>query len=545
MDTRRRLTLAAAFCLLPLLPLTIRLTRLQVMDHQSLETRAADEFSRSDDEIVPRGDIVDRNGFILAQSIPVWACFVDRKMAPDERALARRLGPVIGMRPADVLRKLSASARFPWVKTDLSYEQSQKLRAARIEGVGVIASQRRFYPNGDLARSLLGEVSPDGRGLSGIELVEDSRLVGKARKFRVIRDGSGRLIYKSVEEAAAAPEPLKLTIDRSIQYFAEQALREAYGRFHMQQGMVLVQDPGDGDLLAMATYPANPLRDPIVQDAYEPGSIFKVVTSAAALESKSVTEKDAFFCENGSYKIAPGVTIHDDEPEGDLTLQGILEKSSNIGISKVVQRIGPIAFYRAVRAFGFGSKTGIELPGETAGELRPLTSLTKVGLASASFGYGVGVTPLQVVTAYSAIANGGILWQPRVLGGAGEGVRVRRVMSQETMSVLARMLESVVDEGTGTPARIPGYRIAGKTGTSHRLDLATKRYSNQYNASFVGFLPASRPRWTILVTIQAPRGAYYGAEVAAPVFAEIAKRLLMLDAIPPDDPSTVALARGR
>src|SRR5579883_3497255 len=227
MDTRLRLTIAASLCLVPLLPLTVRLARLQVMEHQSLETRAADEFSRSDNEIVPRGDIVDRNGHILTQSIPVWACFVDKHMTPDPRATAQKLAPLLGMPAGEILRKIQAGSRFPWIKTDMSYEQSQALEKARIEGVGVAASQQRFYPNADLARGLLGQVTPDGRGASGVELAFESKLAGKARKFKVIRDGSGHFIYKSVEEDGTAPEPLRLTIDRSIQYFAEDALQAA------------------------------------------------------------------------------------------------------------------------------------------------------------------------------------------------------------------------------------------------------------------------------------------------------------------------------
>ncbi|MDE2237458.1 MAG: penicillin-binding protein 2, partial [Elusimicrobia bacterium] len=269
----------------------------------------------------------------------------------------------------------------------------------------------------------------------------------------------------------------------------------------------------------------------------------KIVAAAAALDQGVIDEKQTIFCENGTWSIAPGTTIHDHEPEGALTLAGILQHSSNIGAAKLGERLGPERFYRYARAFGFGGKTGVDLPGETAGELRGLPQLTRVALGASSYGYGVAVSALQMVDAYSAIANGGLLYAPKLIEDGEPPARLRRVASADTMRRLSLMLEGVVDKGTGQSAGIPGYRIAGKTGTARRIDPKTHRYStHQYNASFVGFLPASRPRWTILVVLENPRGAYYGAEVAAPVFARIARQLLVLDGIAPDKPQTVAAA---
>lgn len=535
MDTRFRLTLAAAICLLPLLPLTIRLTKLQVMDHRSLEERASGEFSRSAEEIVPRADVLDRDGKVLAESLPVWAVFVDKHMVSDPWPLARRLAPILGQSPAELARRYREGKRFPWLATRLSLEQSRAVTAARLDGVGLVDRQERFYPNGDLGLGLLGQVSPDGHGQSGLELSFDSRLAGEPIKLKVTRDGAGKLIYGS-EQSSPPPAPLKLTIDRNIQYLADSALDEAAQQFHMASGFIAVEDPNTGEVLAMASWPENPLSNPLVQDTYEPGSAFKVITAAGALDSGAVKPEDVFFCENGVYQIAPGVRIHDDEPEGNLTLAGILAHSSNIGASKVVEKLGPENFYRYVRAFGFDAKTGIPLPGETAGQFRPLSELSRVALAAASYGYGIGVTPLQVLAAYSAVANGGILYTPHILAGK-DPEKVRRVASQTTMETLSGMLEGVVENGTGTTARIPGYRIAGKTGTSRRIDPRTGKYSeSQYNASFTGFFPASRPRWAMTVVIQSPKGHVYGAEVAAPIFGKIAQRILTLNAVPPDAP---------
>ncbi|MBI5629572.1 MAG: penicillin-binding protein 2 [Elusimicrobia bacterium] len=532
MDTRLRLNIAACLALLPLLPLSLRLAHLQIMQHQSLESMARGEFNRSSVEILPRSDILDRNGNILAQSVLVWSCFLDKKMIKKPAALAARLAPLIGMPESEILNQYKLQVRFVRLSDRLSFDQASAVTAARIEGVGLSSKQERFYPNGGLARSLLGQVNSEGYGLSGIELSLNEKLLGKARKFKIIRDGSGRTIHKETEQDPAPPEPLSLTIDRNIQFYAEQALQEAAEQFSIKSGVVAVQDPNNGEILAMAAYPENPLRNSLVQDSYEPGSTFKIVAAAAALEEEVVNLDETFFCENGSYQIAPGVVIHDHEPAGSLSLAQILEKSSNIGMAKVAARLGAVRFYRYVRAFGFSNKTGVSLPGETGGMMKPLPSLGHpVNLATASYGYGIGVSPLQMLDAYSAVANGGTLWEPLLVKNS-KPSRVRRLASPKTMETLSRMLETIVRQGTGVTAQIPGYRVAGKTGTARKLDPETKKYSmTQYNASFVGFLPAGKPSWTVLVVIEDPKGLYYGAQVAAPVFAKLGKRLLALKGI--------------
>jgi cell division protein FtsI (penicillin-binding protein 3) len=299
-----------------------------------------------------------------------------------------------------------------------------------------------------------------------------------------------------------------------------------------------VEDPRTGAILAMADYPPSPLQNEAVQEMYEPGSVFKLVTAGAALNEGVITPQENFFCENGAYPIAPGVVIHDVEPQGDLTIAGILRYSSNIGISKVVAKLGPDEFYSYVRAFGFTNKTGVDFPGETSGELRPLSQMTPVNLAAASYGYGVGVSPIQVLNAYSAVANGGVLMQPRVVED-GSPEEIRRVVSAKTDALLVKMFEGVVEQGTGVPAQIPGYLVAGKTGTARMIDPKTHQYSRTaYNASFIGFLPASRPRWTILVLMGDPKGPrYYGDEAAAPYFGELARRLIALSGAAPDAPA--------
>jgi cell division protein FtsI (penicillin-binding protein 3) len=386
-------------------------------------------------------------------------------------------------------------------------------------------------------------VGTDGHGLAGVELTLDSRLQGRPARFDLIRDGAGRTIYKSAAKDASTPAPVRLTIDRDVQYLAEKALRDGAARSRFESGDLVVEDPNTGEILAMASWPPTPLKNPSVQDAYEPGSTFKIVTALAALDAGLVKPDQTFDAENGRWEIVPGVVITDVEREGSLTLAQILEKSSNIGISKVSALLGAVPFYRMCRVLGFGARTGIRLPGETAGNLKPLSDLTKVGLASASYGYGQQVSPLQVVSAYSAIADGGILREPKLILDGKPPVEVRRVASRSAVAKLQRMLEGVVDRGTGMTARIPGYRIAGKTGTAREIDPETHRYSStDYTASFIGFLPVSAPRWTILVVLNAPKRSYYGAQTAAPIFRQLAERLLALDAVPPDAPGDAELA---
>jgi len=546
MDLGIRLTAAASLALAPLLPLGARLAYLQVLRHDNLSTRASGEFARTAKEAAPRAELHDRQGRVLARSNPSWSCFVDKAMVKDPSAFGARLSPLLGLPASEIARKTRAATRFAWIKTRMTQPEFQRLTEARVEGLGIVPAQDRLYPNGALARGVLGLVGAEGRGLAGLELSQDKRLTGRARRLEVIRDGQGRTIYKNVADDGDMPEPLRLTLDRTAQFLAEEALRDGGEKGQFKEGIVAIQDPRNGEILAMAAWPPNPLRNPLVQDAFEPGSTFKVVTALAAVDDHVVRPDETFDGEGGKYQLTPGVTITDHEPEGAMTLSQILEKSSNIGIAKVVERVGAARFYRLARAFGFGAKTGAPLPGESSGELKPLSDLTKVGLGVSSYGYGVAVSPLQMLGAYSAIANGGTLWEPKLLADGKPPVKVRRVASERAVREISLMLEAVVDRGTAASARIPGYRAAGKTGTARKIDPVTRKYSaTAYTASFAGFLPASAPRWTILVVLHEPKGAYYGGLVAAPIFARLGSRLLALEGVPPDRPAAPALTARR
>lgn len=546
MDLGLRLTVAASLTLAPLLPLGARLAYLQVLRHDSLSTRASGEFSRVASEAAPRADLLDRHGKVLARSIPSWSCFVDKAMVKDPAAFGQRLSPLLKIPAAEIARKTRNAHRFAWLKTKMSADDHQRLVEARVEGLGLVPAQERVYPNGDLARGVLGLVGTEGKGLAGLELSQDKRLTGRARRLDVIRDGQGRSIYKNVADYGDMQEPLRLTLDRTAQYLAEEALREGGEKGQFKEGIVAIQDPNNGEILAMAAWPPNPLRNPLVQDAFEPGSTFKVVTALAAVDDRVVGPNELFSGEAGKWQVVPGVTITDHEPEGDMNLAQIMERSSNIGIAKVAERVGAARFYRLARAFGFGAKTGAPLPGESSGELKPMSDLTKVGLAASSYGYGLAVSPLQMLGAYSALANGGTLYEPKLIADGKPPVKVRRVASERAVREITAMLEGVVDRGTAASARIPGYRAAGKTGTARKIDPLTRKYSTSaYTASFAGFLPASAPRWTILVILHEPRGAYYGGLVAAPIFSRLGSRLLTLSGLPPDRPAATALTAKR
>lgn len=546
MDLGLRLTVAAAISLSPLPLLGLRLADLQILRHGALETRAAGEFERVAEEAAPRADIQDRAGRVLARSVPTWSCFADKAMVKDPAAFAAKLSGALGLSAREIEAKVRASGRFAVLKSGMTAEQSEAVKRVRVDGVGLVPLQQRVYPNGDLARGVLGLVGTEGKGLAGAELTLEKRLRGEPKRFALIRDGAGHFIYKNLSDDGRVPEPVRLTIDRNVQYLAEEALRDSAAKSAFKSGFVAVQDPRDGEILAMASWPPSPLKNPLVQDAYEPGSTFKIVTALSALDDGVVRLDETFDGEHGRYEVTPGVFITDHEGEGPMTLAQILEKSSNIGISKVVERIGAARFYRMARSFGFGAKTGAPLPGETSGELKPLAELTKVGLASSSYGYNLQVSAVQALGAYSAIANGGTLWEPKLFLDGQAPVKVRRVGSERAVRQLGEMLEGVVDRGTGTTARIPGYRVAGKTGTAHKVDPLTHKYSpTSYTASFAGYLPASAPRWTILVVLNDPKGAYYGALTAAPIFARIGQRLLVLEAIAPDRPTDAALATAR
>lgn len=548
-----RLQVCGLTAILPVLPLSGRLFYLQAFQHQALSDFASREFSRKISEIGQRGNILDCSGAALARSLPTWSCSVLKNEAKSPARIAPALSKAAGIPVREIEEKWRAGGNFLRIRRKIEPETAQKISDLKLPGVSLTLEQTRYYPGADIARDLLGTVGTEGNGLSGLELLYDRILSGSLSRREVIRDGAGRIIYRQdLKEGEPSPD-VYLTLDKNMQFFSQQAIRRAVEKNRAALGIVIVQDPSNGNILAMSSYPQNAQKTPALQWVYEPGSTFKLITMTAALERRAVTLKDTFDCENGSWEMNPKVTIHDHEPEGVLSVPKLMERSSNIGFAKMALKLGLDDFYYYVRAFGFGTKTGLGFPGESSGLLRPPKSWKAVDLAVAGYGHGIGATAIQVINAYSAVANGGLLMEPRIVdkiaGKSGQilssapPMQVRRVLSEKTAAVMKEMLERVVESGTGTQAKIRSYRVAGKTGTSQKLDSSGKYLSSEHVASFCGFFPASKPRFTVLVVLDNPRTMHYGGETAAPAFAEIAKRILVLKGIAPDRAEDAAFSK--
>ncbi|MFC1679667.1 peptidoglycan D,D-transpeptidase FtsI family protein, partial [Elusimicrobiota bacterium] len=514
MRTLQRLNVGAFLCLLPLLPISLRLGYLQIVRHDAYSSQVDSSTARDILVTIPRGRIMDRRGTVLAQSLPVTSCFLDRvAFLRLPRGRERYLAPLadaLGLRHGELEAKLSAQSRNVWLKRDLSPEEIRKVwdlknprRTAKKKGkkrlppfiwVGMHTDERRYYPNGPLARSILGTVNAEGRGGSGLEYVFDGQLGERSIPVRLTLDGYGRPIVEERREEVPPPPDLRLTIDRTIQFFAEQALDSAIRRNRAKKGSILVQDPKTGEILAVAVWPRTVLRNHAVQDVYEPGSTFKLLTAVAVIESGVLRPKERIYCEQGKWAMTPEKTIRDHDKHEFLGLAEIIQHSSNIGSAKLGLRLGAGTFLRYCKLFNFGYKSGIPLPGESRGLLPEAPTMRDMKLANAAFGQGIAVTPVQLLGAYSAIANGGRLMEPRLVLAVGDkpgrgAVSVRRVARPGTVAEVQRMLELVVERGTGVSARIPGYRVAGKTGTAQKIDPETGLYSEtDFIASFAGVL---------------------------------------------------------
>jgi cell division protein FtsI (penicillin-binding protein 3) len=493
-----------------------------------------------------RGPIVDRNGDVLAMTLESAAVYVRPAKLDLGRNPLPALAGTLNLPLSRVAEKAQSSGRFVWLSRTATPEQADAVVELALPGVGTEPSRRRFYPRGSVAGQVLGFAGVDSQGLEGIELLHDHDLRGVAESLNVGRDAHGRQL---LTDAAWQPLPrqgarVELTIDASLQQVAEAELAAAVAARQARAGIAVVMQPATGELLALANVPlfdpndatsatAEQRRNRVVTDAYEPGSTFKGILAAAALEARAVRPEDRIFCENGHYTVGRRV-VHDHEPYGWLTFADIIKHSSNIGAGKVGERLGAERLAAAIDAFGFGAPTHVDLPGEIGGIVRPHSKWARINVVTTSFGQGIAVTPLQLLRAYAAIANGGQLMRPfvvrRVIGPQGNIMLenqpevVGRPIAPETARVVTGLLRSVVEGGTGTQARIDGIPVAGKTGTAQKVDGKTGRYSARDRmSSFIGFVPADAPRFVILVVIDSPRTATYGGLVAAPVFRRIAE----------------------
>ncbi|MBI4536348.1 MAG: penicillin-binding protein [candidate division NC10 bacterium] len=543
-----------------------KLFAVQVRQRIRLSERATHQYRRLVPVLSHRGIIYDRTGREFAVSLRVASAFAQPASVHDPAATAKALAPVLKLPVGELRSRLTADKPFVWLMRQLEPAQAASLRELNLRGIGLTPESRRFYPREELAAHVLGFVGFEERGLEGIEHQYDDLLGGRPQYIEAQQDALGRLIARREEPEPRAPIfDLSLTLDEVIQYTAERELARAVERSRAKGGTAVVMDVGSGEILALASQPAfdpnrykdaahGARRNRAVTDYFEPGSIFKVILAAGALEEGVVRPADRFHGEGGAIEVG-GVTIRDHEKYGWLTVREILAHSSNVGAIKIGQRLGKSLYYHYISGFGFGMLTGVDLPGETPGLIRRPKSWSALSLSVLSLGQEISVTPVQFATAFSAVANGGVLMRPHIVKAlrSQDGtlqrvvgpVAVRRVISPETARTLLDMLTSVTEEGTGKGAALEEYTVAGKTGTAQKVDPGTGRYSQRkVVASFVGAVPAEAPRLVILVTIDEPEVLRWGGSIAAPTFREIAREVLKYLRVPPSPSRDIRVVRA-
>jgi cell division protein FtsI (penicillin-binding protein 3) len=554
--TNRRLFILAGFFAFWFVVICGRLVWLQVVNYGDYTQRALRQQQRSIEVSPVRGNIYDRSGNELAMTVQVDSVFAVPYEIPDIHSDAQILGRVLKTDAGEIEDRMRASHAFAWVARKVDNATSARIHALNLKGIYFQKEAKRFYPKGELAAQVLGYVGLDDKGLGGIENEFESKLTGKPGKMLITMDNKRRWLGR-VEKNPEPGENVVLTIDEKIQYIAERELAVAMNETHALSGTVIVENPHTGEILALASAPTfnpnifnkvNPqsLKNRAVSDIYEPGSTFKIVTLAAALEEKITNPDEVIDCQMGSI-VLNGLRIHDHKAYGGLTVTQILEKSSDVGAIKLALRLGEDRFDRYIRSFGFGSQTKIELPGETRGMTKPVSRWSKVSIGAISMGQEIGVSPVQLAAMVSTIANDGVYVAPRIVAGTTPPRSTpqliefhpqlgRRVISPLTAAEMKRMMEGVVLRGTGPKAILDGYSSAGKTGTAQKID-ASGRYSHHVHiASFAGFAPVNNPAITVLAVFDSPATYPHdqGGDVAAPVFSRVAQQVLAYLNVPHD-----------
>jgi cell division protein FtsI (penicillin-binding protein 3) len=555
--SHRRVLVVASVLVFWMFAITARVVYLQTLEHEWLRERARVQQQDALETSPLRGLVLDREGRELARSVDTESFFVVPGEISDVARVAAQLAPLVGAERSALQERLreakEGNRKFIWIARKLEEDQAERINALKLEGVYSLKEPKRRYPNGSLAAHVLGFVGLDEVGLAGVEQFYDERVRGEAGKVFIETDAHRRP-YASFEQSARAGQTVVLTIDQVIQYRTEQALAGAVERAHAKSGTAIVLDPHTGEILALANAPSFDPNNPrnasaearanqALQNIYEPGSTFKIVAYSAAIERGLVKPDDHIDCQMGSITVA-GRLVHDHHPFGSLTISEALAKSSNVAAIKLGLRVGDDSMYDYMRLFGFGSRTGVELPGETAGLVRAVARWQPSSMGSIAIGQEVGVTPVQMAGAFGALANDGVRIAPHLVREirAADGSVVfqsspeqHRVVSTETARTLRGMLEGVTLNGTAKRAQLNGYSAAGKTGTAQKIDPATKTYSKtKYVGSFVGFAPVENPAVVIIVVIDEPVGSYHGGDVAAPIFREIAEQVLPALSIAPD-----------
>jgi cell division protein FtsI (penicillin-binding protein 3) len=536
-----------------------RLVALQIFQHDWLSDRARTQQQNSIETVPQRGVVFDRQGRELARSVDTETLYIEPYRIEDFHLAAATLAPLIGADTGQLEAKLKTAKqenkKSILLERKLSEDIAERIRTAQVKGTYFVKEPKRYYPNGTLAAHILGFVGLDNDGLAGIEQQYNKNIKGEGGRLFLENDGARNpMSYASFETPSKPGESIVLTIDQLIQFHAEKALQAQVEKTHAKSGSVVVLDPRTGEVLALAnapTYDPNDARtaspelrkNQALQNVYEPGSTFKVVAYSAAIEKKLVKPDDMIDCQMGAITVA-GRVVHDHKKFGTLTIAQALAMSSNVAAIKLGIKVGDQAMSEFIERFGFGAKTGIELPGETSGLVRKLAKWQPSSIGSIAMGQEVGITPLQMAAAYGAIANNGVRIAPHIvreIRAADGSVLLRttpeqnRVVSEDTARQLRGMLEGVTLNGTAKRAQLEGYSAAGKTGTAQKIDPLTKAYSRtKFIGSFVGFAPVENPSVVIIVVMDEPKGLYHGGDVAAPVFREIAEQILPEMDVAPD-----------
>ncbi len=565
--TRLRAGIVGIVFLMALVAISAQAIRLHVFKGAWLSERAAREYERAMVVQGKRGAITDRNGSPLAVSIDSRSIAVYPRRLKDRTAAARQLASALNQPRRKVYEKLDPKRTFVWLKRQATPRQVKAVQALGIKGLDFITEHSRYYPSKTLAGQLVGFSGIDGHGLEGTEFYFDAFLKGGEQKITVLKDALGRR-FKGAEMPAnlAGGNNVVLTIDRTIQHIVQKALEASVTEYAAQSGMAVVMAPATGEVLALAHYPFfNPnsyrdferelWRNRAVTDPFEPGSTMKMFSVAAAIDSGVCSPATIFFCENGEYRIGRNI-IHDTKSHGWLSLQQIIKFSSNIGSVKMAEKLGPSQLHHYLSGFGFGRRSGITCPGETAGSLSSFKTWSAIDAGAISFGQGISVSAIQLITAASVIANDGMLMKPMLVKAVtdrnGQTVQhfspepVRRVITSHTAATVRRILKSVTTAGgTGVNAALEGYAVGGKTGTAQKIDDSGTYAKGRYLSSFLGFAPVDHPELAILVVVDEPKIQTYGGIVAAPAFRQIALETLTYLNVPPGpDADRLRVSRG-
>ncbi|NWF99187.1 MAG: penicillin-binding protein [Nitrospirae bacterium] len=530
-----------------------RLVDLMIFNHKILANSARKQYIKVEDIQARRGIIVDRRGRELALNLELDSVYCDPQNFTRENEKLGTLASLMGQKPEAILAKIPEQGRFVWLGRKMEPEKAEKIKSLKINGLGFLTEAKRYYPKSNLASHIIGFVGVDNQSLEGIELKYDKYLKANGGKVIVERDAGGRILSSGVITEIKGNN-IVLTIDEVLQQIIEKELDKAMSKWKAAAGSVIMMDPFTGEILALANLPdydlnkgssanASERRNRAITDCYEPGSTFKIVIGIGALEEKILKPNSLFDVSRGGIEVG-GKTIRDVHKYGVLTFKEVIQKSSNVGSIMVGMKLGKERLYKYAKLLGIGEKTGIDLPGEVSGWIRPPEKWSATSIGAIPIGQEVAVTPLQILRAYSAVANGGYLVTPHVVKEiiSPDGRTIAsfndrdkiRIISSRTAETFREILKSVTEEGgTGTLASIDGNDVAGKTGTAQMINPATKRYSKEkYVSSFVGFVPADNPRIAMIVVIYEPRGQIYGGAVAAPVFRDIANQALSYLKVP-------------